>query len=456
VIGLFGGIGYEHFSPKIFPVRGMIELDRSGPSAVSEEFSSASSDLEKAAEVLRSPDVLLAAINRLKDLHPGLLAGDQPVADLRKQLKVWIHPQTRQVEMGLDSPFPHEAAAILNAIIGSFPAANRSVADPARMTEPDLSISKIRPASPDVAPEGWPTLFFALAGSDAGFVFGLLLFVMTGAAAEKVRDEDRLTVVSDLPVTGRLPRLPKQRSWIGRGLTAHILPSSKAAAEIRSFMSKVTSNRPTGEFLVASPSRGEGRSTVALNLAVALAGSGHKVVLVDADLRAPTLHQVLENGWNRVGLADALADPRAACSHVQATHIPNLHILPAGEAKPGTEDQLSDVFMENVLGSLRERFRYVVIDGGPLLDQPSTVKLAARCQKTLLVLEEKRTRLGNVVAGRNLLREQGVRDISVVFNARHRADPRKKSPRPIEPPVLAFDQESELPSFDWLRQKNVA
>ena len=453
-VGLIVGSWSANFSSQIFPIRGFLEFNKAVPSATSKARAFETLGLEKGAEAVRSPHVLLEAVDRLKDLHLGLLAGDCPEANLRKQMKVWIHPATQEVEIGLDSPFPHQAASILNAIIASLPAASPSAGASPRVAGTDLVISKVRPASPDVAPKGWPPLVFALAGTDAGFLLGLLFFAIAGAA-ERVRNTNRLEAVSGLRVTGSLPRLPAQRSWIGRGLTAHILPSSKAAAEIRVLVKKIIA-KPTGEFLVTSASRGEGRSTVALNLAATLATSGHEVVLVDADLQSPALHQLLENGRNGVGLADALANPRAACSQVQPTHIRNLHILTAGEAKPGTEDQLADVFMENVLGNLRERFPYIVIDGGPLLDRTATLKLAARCQQTLLILEEERTRLSQVVECRNLLREQGVRNVAVLVNPRHRADSREKSSRSIKSPVLALGKESELPSFDWFQQKNVA
>ena len=117
---------------------------------------------------------------------------------------------------------------------------------------------------------------------------------------------------------------------------------------------------------VTSARAGAGKPAPASNLAIVLAQLGRPVLIVDADLRKPSLHQVFGTS-NQVGLVSHLTGTAAAGEVVVATAIPNLWITPAGPLAPAPSELLSSDGMHDWLSAVRTRFEYVVIDTPPML-----------------------------------------------------------------------------------------
>jgi len=147
-----------------------------------------------------------------------------------------------------------------------------------------------------------------------------------------------------------------------------------------------------GSLLVSSPSPGEGKSFVSSNLAVAFAQTGQRVVLLDADLRKPSLHRVFDL-VNNVGITSALiSDTVSLGTLVQQTLIPELHVITSGPLPPNPSELLSSTKMERLLRQLEERYDLVVIDSPPVTVVSDTAVLASRADGVLIVLSADRSR----------------------------------------------------------------
>lgn len=165
-----------------------------------------------------------------------------------------------------------------------------------------------------------------------------------------------------------------------------------------------------------SARRGEGKTTTAVNLAVACAYGEQPTLLVDADLRSPQLHTVfgLPNRWGLSGLLRA--DDRALADAVVASDIPYLDVIPAGEAVPNPAELLAHPRMAELLAEARRDYDWVVIDSPPLLPVTDAAVLSRAADGVALVVDVRRTPLRTARKAVDHLRDVGAPLLGVVLN----------------------------------------
>jgi capsular exopolysaccharide synthesis family protein len=151
-------------------------------------------------------------------------------------------------------------------------------------------------------------------------------------------------------------------------------------------------DQPPRIVLVGSGSPSEGKSTVAVNYAVAVAQAGKRVVLVDCDLRRPTIHRFfgLEPS---PGLTDCLADATLGIDGARATAIPNLRVVSSGPIPPNPSEVLGSQRMTAFLQLLTEHADLVLLDSSAALVVTDATVLAPHVDGVLLVVDEERSKL---------------------------------------------------------------
>lgn len=141
---------------------------------------------------------------------------------------------------------------------------------------------------------------------------------------------------------------------------------------------------------VTSSMRGEGKSTTAVNLSYVFAEKGSKVLLIDADLRIPSIAKKLEIE-STPGLADLLRGKGAQISEFKSHLLSNWFILPAGDIPPNPSELLGSSRMENVLNQLREVFDYIIIDLPPVNIVSDAVSISSLISGMIVVIREEYT-----------------------------------------------------------------
>lgn len=141
---------------------------------------------------------------------------------------------------------------------------------------------------------------------------------------------------------------------------------------------------------VTSSMRGEGKSTTAVNLSYAFAEKGSKVLLIDADLRIPSIAKKLEID-SSPGLADLLRGKGAQISEFQTHLLSNWFVLPSGDIPPNPSELLGSSRMENILAKLRELFDYIVIDLPPVNIVSDAVAISSLISGMIVVIREEYT-----------------------------------------------------------------
>jgi capsular exopolysaccharide synthesis family protein len=198
---------------------------------------------------------------------------------------------------------------------------------------------------------------------------------------------DRLGV--SLPVLAELPALPTDFGPIGRGEQT-LLDADPALEEVFQGLNAIVQaakNRGRAAMvLITSPARADGRSTLASNLAVSLAQTHKRVLLIDADLRSPSQAKIFSIG-NTTGLGTLLeADVSIPITAIHHTGTPSLDVIPAGPFTGNPSELLNSQRFTDLMGDLAERYDYVLLDSPPTVTFTDARIISASCDLTLMVV----------------------------------------------------------------------
>ena len=254
-----------------------------------------------------------------------------------------------------------------------------------------------------------------------GLLGGMLMAI--GMALLLERWDNRIKLPADVathlhvPFFGMLPRVPARILKGAPPLINNGVPPAFAEAfrAIRTNVLFSGVNDHARSLVVTSAAAGEGKSTVAANLAIALAKNGKRVLLIDADMRQPTLH-TLVTGRREPGLSNVLvgnAKPSAAIVH---TKISSLWLLPSGRCPPNPSELLGSKRFEELLKKLTVHFDWVVLDAPPVLPVTDAAVLAQQAGILVFVVNASRTRRQAVQTALDRLDAAGVKVTGVVLN----------------------------------------
>ncbi len=194
-------------------------------------------------------------------------------------------------------------------------------------------------------------------------------------------------------------------------------PRSAAAEAYRTLRTNLmfsSVENPIQTLLVTSSVDGEGKSEALANLAVTFAQGGNKTILVDADLRRPSQHNIW--GVKNHGLTTMMIDDAALANPPLAeTSVENLMILPAGEQIPNPADLLSSKRMSEVIGVLKARANYVLFDSPPILAATDAALLGIKLDGVLIVVKSGESRRDQTSSARERLEQVNVRIIGAVL-----------------------------------------
>lgn len=263
--------------------------------------------------------------------------------------------------------------------------------------------------------------------------FGGLLGLFLGISAAFLRDfmDDRVKDVAELerltqlPVLGIVPAEQNQTAEQMALLTIKKPRSGVAEAfrSLRTALRFILAEGDKGLIFITSAHPEEGKSTTTSNLACAYANAGHRVLLIDADLRNPSLHKTLGVS-NSTGLANYLEGKGDDNTLVQVTGVNNLSLIPAGSQPNDPAELLASAQMETLLANAREAFDLIILDGPPVLGLADAVILASLADVTLLAVRAESTRMSTLGNALKRLRQSHANLTGILLN---RVDMRRGS-----------------------------
>ncbi|WP_144756108.1 polysaccharide biosynthesis tyrosine autokinase [Curtobacterium pusillum] len=256
------------------------------------------------------------------------------------------------------------------------------------------------PTSPTEPRVGTVILVATLLGSVGAVLYALV----RNQLDRRIRSAEILEAELGLPVVGRLPfveHLENRRALATDAVPGDGADTRTAAAltealrEIRTNLSFLNVDDPPRSLVISSSTAGEGKTTVAANLAATIAQSGQQVVLIDCDLRRPAQANLL-GLTNGTGLSDVLSGRAKLHEVVQhRSDVENLHVITSGRTPPNPSELLASRAMRDLVATL-EQDAFLVLDAPPLLAVTDAAILSREADGMLLVVSAKRTTLDQV------------------------------------------------------------
>jgi polysaccharide biosynthesis transport protein len=220
-------------------------------------------------------------------------------------------------------------------------------------------------------------------------------------------------------------RRPKSNEPPRIELIVHEDPTSaisEASRGLRTNLSFMSPDKPYRTLLITSAGPSEGKTTVACCLAIAMAQAGHRVLLVDCDLRRPRLHRVFERVNDR-GVTSSLLERSSLEAAIQDTEVPGLRILLSGPACPNPAESLQSKSFQNLLEDMAAGYDRVVLDSPPVGPVTDAVILSTRVDASVLVIRAMTTSRDTVRHARRSLQDVRANLVGAILNA---ADPNRE------------------------------
>jgi len=284
-----------------------------------------------------------------------------------------------------------------------------------------------------------------------GLFVGICLALLQEFLDDRINSVDEATRVLGLPSLGSVPALSAE--------DAHLLPQMKGldpASEsyrvLRTNIHFATVDAPARTLMVTSSNPGEGKTTTAVNLAFAMAMDGKKVILVDTDLRRPSVHKLLSlkplPGVTDVLLGHTPLAPQEI--------MPGMSVLTAGSTPPNPGELLNSRKFRNLVQTLTEMADIVIFDSPPVLVAADAAILASQMDGTIMVVETGATKKGGAQRTLQLLKQARATLLGVAYNKTRTRDgdgyyyynyqygspaisEESPSPRPLLPVSMAGD-----------------
>ncbi len=314
--------------------------------------------------------------------------------DLAKQIEVTASTDTVILDIRVQADTPEDAARIaneVNTVLGqkAKEISPESIDATTGARSPTITATVVSEALPPTDAAGPQTVRNTLIAFFTGLILGLLLAIARDKLDNRVLDADDLpeglTTLGEVPATRRAS---EPAAWTSGAVDAQLpLAFGRVHANLR-FASV---DAPIRSLLVTSAVPGEGKSTVSVGLALALAETGARTLLIDADLRRPKIGQYLDLEAS-VGLADVLVGTVPFADIVQEWGTRGLHVLPAGTTPPNPKLLLDSHAMSTFLDEVKSAYDVVVVDSPPLLAVVDPLTLTDKVDGVLLVAGRGRVR----------------------------------------------------------------
>jgi polysaccharide biosynthesis transport protein len=266
-----------------------------------------------------------------------------------------------------------------------------------------------------------------LLGAAVGLLLGLGLGLWAEMADRGFRSPTDIRHQLGLPVLGHVPPIRssdppevKPVAALDPILACLLRPHSAEAEAVRGIRTQLlfsTSGREHQVLQITSPNPGDGKSTLAANLAISLAKSDKRVVLVDCDFRKPRIHRMFALTNPELGLASVVADQADLGAVVQGCEIENLSILPCGPRPANPAELLTTPKFQEILDDLRANYDFVIIDTPPVLAVSDPAAVAPRADGVILVFRMTKDARPAAERARDDITAVGGRILGVVVNA---------------------------------------
>ncbi|RBL99634.1 hypothetical protein C1H84_14565 [Glutamicibacter soli] len=401
------GYGYGKISPPTYTAGSSVFVSASSGENTSElvQGSNFTQNLMQSyAQLATMPVVLDPVIQKL-----GL---DDTATSLAKRIDVDTPLNTVLINIKASAGDASASADLANAVADELTVQVQGLAPKQASGQPAIDMKPVAKAAPPQFPSAPNTKLLAASGLGAGLLLGILYALLRSLIDTRVRTDQDLQRLTPYPTLGQVPRRDKK----GTGVVMRTAPHdtvSEAYRRLAANLEFLSPDNPVRSVAVTSALPAEGKSTLTLNLAVALAETRKRVLVIDADLRRPTVATVCGID-GQFGLTTVLSgNARLDEAIVQWGPI---HVMPAGRTAPNPAELLSSMAMAEILAASAGNFDFVLVDSAPLLPVSDTLALVRHVDGTLLVTRAGSTKVRHLRTALNALEGVKATICGIVLN----------------------------------------
>ncbi|WP_328351386.1 polysaccharide biosynthesis tyrosine autokinase [Mycobacterium sp. NBC_00419] len=327
---------------------------------------------------------------------------DMKPSALTKRITASAKQDTVLIDLQVLDASPLRARDIANALSDEFVKMVKELETPPDGRKPDARVIVEQRATIPESPVVPKTSRNIALGLVAGVLLGVGLAILRDRLDNSVKDRETLEDITGVGLVGNIPADKERRKDAAIAFDKESSGISEAFRKLRTNLQFLAVDNPPRVILVASSLPNEGKSTTAINLALVLAEAGHTVVLVDGDMRKPMLDKYL-NLVGTAGFSTVLSGAAEIDDVLQKTEFPGLTVLASGAIPPNPSELLASQTAKRILGELREKFDYVIVDSSPLVAVTDAAVLSASVDGVLMMVRfgsTKREQLAHAI--RNL------------------------------------------------------
>ena len=339
---------------------------------------------------------------------------DTNATTLKESVTAKSKAGTVLIDVAVVDPSPIRARDIANALSDEFVVMVRELETPTTGATPEARVVVEQRASIPTAP--------VVPKKKRNLAIGLALGGMLGVGLALLRDQLDNSIKSpedleQLTGTGVIGYIPFDKKL----LLSHAIAfdsdnggTAEGFRKLRTNLQFLAVDNPPRLIVITSSSPSEGKSTTAINIALALAEAGHNVVLVDGDLRRPRLAEYLDL-VGAVGFSTVLSGGASLDDVLQITKFSNLTALTAGSVPPNPSELLGSMAAKKMLSDLRAKFDYVIIDSSPLLAVTDGAILATEADGAIVAVRAGKTKQDQLAHAIGMLRDVDAKLLGAVM-----------------------------------------
>ncbi|WP_052226234.1 polysaccharide biosynthesis tyrosine autokinase [Microbacterium mangrovi] len=331
--------------------------------------------------------------------------------DLSGALSAGLVRGSTMIQVTASSDDPASAARLANGALTALADVISNIEKSAGAGSAALKVVPLDNATVPTSPSSPNWKLIVPVGALGGLVVGYLFLLLRGALDVRVRAATDMNELLGTGVLGRVPRLDARRTGHKADIEAL---AEESYRQIRTGLRFASVDAQMRTIAVTSANQSEGKSTTAVRLAQVLAESGERVLLIDADLRRPTMARKFGIDGT-VGLSEVLSGQLPLRDAVVATQHENLLVLPSGGIPPNPSEMLGSQALGQLLAEVR-RECLVIVDTPPVLPVTDALLVGALVDGVVFVAAVGQTRKAEVVAARTFLEPAKAHLLGVVMN----------------------------------------
>ncbi|WP_197378195.1 polysaccharide biosynthesis tyrosine autokinase [Mycolicibacterium mengxianglii] len=409
VVAVLGAVAITLLTTPLYQASTRLFVSTNGGSSIADTYQGNRFSQERVVSYAQLLTGQTLAQRTIDKLGLGMSAGQ-----LQDHVTATAKDDTVLIDVAVVDESPVRARDIANVLSDEFAVMVRELETPEDGARADARVVVEQRASIPTSPVVPKTARNLGLGIALGVLLGIGMAVLRENLDNTVKDREVLEEITGTGLVGSVPLDRDRRKEPAISFEFDNTNTAEAFRKIRTNLQFLAVDNPPRIIVVTSSTPSEGKSTTAINIALALAEAEHNVVLVDGDMRRPAIHKYLDL-VGQVGFSTVLSGQASTEEALQKTRFSGLTVLTSGAVPPNPSELLGSQTAKKLLNKLAGQFDYVIVDSTPLLAVTDAAILAAASDGVLIMARFGQTKRDQLAHAVTSLEDVGATRLGAVF-----------------------------------------